>query len=202
MNRRYLTLYNFDTILRLHPPVRRVLSRVQGLASPNRADSSVNLAVPLAASAAEPAATMPSNKTPPPVDAAVPPTTFAAVPEAMLSAMALSSSLVPHEEREESSSMAAYGMKPLLPGLGLRKENLLRTAVITTGTRAPIVQADKKRYCQCCGKEGYRFQKCSGCRWAYYCSLACQRTDWKEREHKRECDPDRQIPTGTKGFAH
>ena len=104
----------------------------------------------------------------------------------------LSLALVPHEEREESSSMAAYGMKPLLPGLGLRKENLLRTASL-------IVQADKKRYCQCCGKEGHRFQKCSGCRWAYYCSLACQRTDWKDREHKRECDPDRQLPTGTTG---
>ena len=87
--------------------------------------------------------------------------------------------------------MAAYGMKPLLPGLGLRKENLLRTASL-------IVQADKKRYCQCCGKEGYRFQKCSGCRWAYYCSPACQRADWKEK-HKRNCNPNLQLPTGTTG---
>ena len=110
----------------------------------------------------------------------------------------LSLALVPHEEREESSSMAAYGMKPLLPGLGLRKENLLRSisAARILGAPAPIVQTDKKRYCQCCGKEGYRFQKCSGCRWAYYCSPACQRADWKEK-HKRNCNPNLQLPTGT-----
>ena len=41
--------------------------------------------------------------------------------------------------------------------------------------------------CRVCGKEGERYKQCSRCTCVYYCSVDCQRKDWKENGHKEEC---------------
>ena len=38
-----------------------------------------------------------------------------------------------------------------------------------------------------CGKKGERYKQCSRCTCVYYCSVDCQRKDWKENGHKEEC---------------
>eukprot|EP01083_Nonionella_stella_P278572 947361_1 len=40
--------------------------------------------------------------------------------------------------------------------------------------------------CNYCGVQGQSFKKCSSCRAAYYCSIKCQKCDWK-REHRDKC---------------
>ena len=41
--------------------------------------------------------------------------------------------------------------------------------------------------CTVCGKKGERYKQCSRCTCVYYCSVDCQRKDWKENGHKEEC---------------
>ena len=41
--------------------------------------------------------------------------------------------------------------------------------------------------CRVCGEEGERYKQCSRCTCVYYCSVDCQRKDWKENGHKEEC---------------
>ena len=41
--------------------------------------------------------------------------------------------------------------------------------------------------CRVCGKKGERYKQCSRCTCVYYCSVDCQRKDWKEYGHKEEC---------------
>ena len=41
--------------------------------------------------------------------------------------------------------------------------------------------------CRVCGKKGERYKQCSRCTCVYYCSVNCQRKDWKENGHKEEC---------------
>ena len=41
--------------------------------------------------------------------------------------------------------------------------------------------------CGVCGKEGKGYKQCSRCTCVYYCSVDCQRKDWKEGGHKDEC---------------
>jgi len=41
--------------------------------------------------------------------------------------------------------------------------------------------------CRVCGKEGEGYKYCSKCTCVYYCSVGCQRIDWKENGHKEEC---------------
>jgi TPR repeat protein len=41
--------------------------------------------------------------------------------------------------------------------------------------------------CRVCGKKGERYKYCSKCTCVYYCSVGCQRKDWKENGHKEEC---------------
>ena len=41
--------------------------------------------------------------------------------------------------------------------------------------------------CRVCGKKGERYKQCSRCTCVYYCSVDCQRKDWKENGHKEEC---------------
>ena len=41
--------------------------------------------------------------------------------------------------------------------------------------------------CRVCGKKGEGYKYCSKCTCVYYCSVDCQRKDWKENGHKEEC---------------
>ncbi len=41
--------------------------------------------------------------------------------------------------------------------------------------------------CRVCGKDGEGYKYCSKCTCVYYCSVDCQRKDWKENGHKEEC---------------
>ena len=41
--------------------------------------------------------------------------------------------------------------------------------------------------CRVCGKKGEGYKYCSKCTCVYYCSVGCQRIDWKENGHKEEC---------------
>ena len=40
-----------------------------------------------------------------------------------------------------------------------------------------------------CGKVDVKskFKKCAGCEVSYYCSIHCQRTDWKSGFHRSAC---------------
>ena len=41
--------------------------------------------------------------------------------------------------------------------------------------------------CSVCGKKGEGYKLCARCTCVYYCSVDCQRKDWKENRHKEEC---------------
>ncbi len=41
--------------------------------------------------------------------------------------------------------------------------------------------------CKRCQKFGIGFKKCSGCGLAYYCSVSCQKDDWKNGGHGSNC---------------
>jgi TPR repeat protein len=41
--------------------------------------------------------------------------------------------------------------------------------------------------CRVCGKDGEGYKCCSRCKCVHYCSVGCQRKDWKENGHKEEC---------------
>ena len=41
--------------------------------------------------------------------------------------------------------------------------------------------------CRVCCKKGEGYKQCSRCTCVYYCSVDCQRKDWKENGHKEEC---------------
>ena len=47
--------------------------------------------------------------------------------------------------------------------------------------------SDLSSMCRVCGKEGEGYKQCSRCTCVYYCSVDCQRKDWKENGHKEEC---------------
>ena len=51
-----------------------------------------------------------------------------------------------------------------------------------------------KKQCFMCGTEADTMKRCAGCRWARYCSEACQKEHWKS--HKIACDPDSGIAPG------
>uniref|UniRef100_A0A1I7THV3 MYND-type domain-containing protein n=1 Tax=Caenorhabditis tropicalis TaxID=1561998 RepID=A0A1I7THV3_9PELO len=48
-----------------------------------------------------------------------------------------------------------------------------------------LAKAQVERYCNYCLTSMVQLKKCSACKKLYYCSLECQRTDWKL--HKFEC---------------
>ena len=47
--------------------------------------------------------------------------------------------------------------------------------------------SDLSSMCRECGGKGERHKQCSKCTCVYYCSVDCQRKDWKENGHKEEC---------------
>ena len=49
------------------------------------------------------------------------------------------------------------------------------------------ILSDLSSMCRVCGKKGERYKQCSRCTCVYYCSVDCQRKDWKENGHKEEC---------------
>ena len=49
------------------------------------------------------------------------------------------------------------------------------------------ILSDLSSTCRVCGKRGERYKQCSRCTCVYYCSVDCQRKDWKENGHKEEC---------------
>lgn len=46
-------------------------------------------------------------------------------------------------------------------------------------------ETQKRADCAYCGKSGIKFKLCSGCKSVRYCSVACQKKDWKK--HKMAC---------------
>ncbi len=53
--------------------------------------------------------------------------------------------------------------------------------------RVTGVLSDLSSICRVCGKRGEGYKCCSKCTCVYYCSVDCQRKDWKENGHKEEC---------------
>ena len=53
---------------------------------------------------------------------------------------------------------------------------------------------DPLQPCTCCGKNavGHKLYRCSRCKNAYYCSVDCQRLDWKKGGHKAICKQQQQ----------
>ena len=49
------------------------------------------------------------------------------------------------------------------------------------------VLSELSSICRVCGKKGEGYKYCSKCTCVYYCSVDCQRKDWKENGHKEEC---------------
>ena len=49
------------------------------------------------------------------------------------------------------------------------------------------VLSELSSICRVCGKKGEGYKYCSKCTCVYYCSVVCQRKDWKENGHKEEC---------------
>ncbi len=47
--------------------------------------------------------------------------------------------------------------------------------------------SDFSTFCRSCGGLGEGYKCCSKCRSIYYCSVKCQRKDWKSG-HKEECE--------------
>ena len=47
------------------------------------------------------------------------------------------------------------------------------------------VLSELSKICRTCGEKGYKY--CSKCTCVVYCSVECQRIDWKENGHKEEC---------------
>ena len=47
--------------------------------------------------------------------------------------------------------------------------------------------SDLSSMCRVCGKMGEGYKQCSRCTCVYYCSVDCQRKDWKENGHKEKC---------------
>ena len=47
--------------------------------------------------------------------------------------------------------------------------------------------ANSAESCTHCGKQGAGFKRCSVCKHACYCGVACQNADWKR--HKKTCAP-------------
>ncbi|TFK83308.1 hypothetical protein K466DRAFT_602978 [Polyporus arcularius HHB13444] len=86
--------------------------------------------------------------------------------------------------------------------LGFRDEEgrvvvaLLETRKLEYGEEEYVVEvrvpdAELMHACAHCGKwevpGGPRFLRCSGCRARRYCSVECQKDDWKQQWHKGEC---------------
>jgi hypothetical protein len=53
----------------------------------------------------------------------------------------------------------------------------------------------KPEGCQVCGKQNVKLQRCQQCRSAWYCSVACQRQDWKVG-HRQQCQKDVPLANG------
>ena len=49
------------------------------------------------------------------------------------------------------------------------------------------VLSEQSSICRTCGDKGKKKKYCSKCTCVFYCSLNCQRKDWKENGHKEEC---------------
>ncbi len=49
------------------------------------------------------------------------------------------------------------------------------------------VLSELSSICIVCSKKGEGYKCCSKCTCVYYCSVDCQRKDWKEYGHKEEC---------------
>ncbi len=49
------------------------------------------------------------------------------------------------------------------------------------------VLSELSSICRVCWKKGEGYKYCSKCTCVYYCSVDCQRKDWKENGHKEEC---------------
>lgn len=58
--------------------------------------------------------------------------------------------------------------------------------------------ASEKKVCDFCGVQEVKLRACSKCRLAFYCSVECQKTHWKQKYggHKKLCIPiDQHKPT-------
>jgi hypothetical protein len=64
----------------------------------------------------------------------------------------------------------------------LRDTPLVKDAIVDFQARCGGV------YCEGCGKADGSAGKCKGCHLASYCSIECQKRDWKEGGHSVECD--------------
>ena len=80
----------------------------------------------------------------------------------------------------------------------------VRRAKICGHPFVPLKNSSKEmkhgRECIVCWFSNERVKKCSGCRWASYCSRACQKNDWKW--HKEFCCPDFQLPQHVVGIPY
>ena len=93
-------------------------------------------------------------------------------------------------------------------GLGLLSRDvaqLIATSVLlpshhTEGT-VPPPPPETMCACAACGKVGVKLLRCATCKTVWYCSRACQRSDWKV--HKRDCNARaaEQVPCNPQGLS-
>ena len=94
--------------------------------------------------------------------------------------------------RTEVAEVSTWVIDKRAMSLGFRQELLRRVRRHQFHPDEPYTPLrdathDLKK-CLHCGSVAQRMQKCSGCRWARYCTFQCQKADW--RKHKRICCPD------------
>jgi TPR repeat protein len=72
---------------------------------------------------------------------------------------------------------------------GKKYIKLSETKEFHKGKREDVqkVLARLSSMCRVCGKQGEGYKCCSKCTCVYYCSIECQRKDWKECGHKEKC---------------
>ena len=79
-----------------------------------------------------------------------------------------------------------------LPTLGMCNESIRRRRDGNEPINDATHACSKLKECIVCHQIDPKMQKCSGCRWAFYCSAVCQLADWAN--HKSICDPDETLP--------
>ena len=77
-----------------------------------------------------------------------------------------------------------------------RKKEARTRAIMGLPALRPATK-DPQTCANCGNQQNTRMSHCSGCRWAQYCSKACQRSHWL-MGHGAECSPDERLPLGTR----
>ena len=79
------------------------------------------------------------------------------------------------------------GAVAVLSSLGMGTEII----VVNFGAEEDSPQLERTKYCDWCGElpsDHAKLKRCAACSSVSYCSRECQRKDWREGGHKRDCE--------------